>query len=176
MLLNKLVSQHSLRTATYYEQQLVAKLLAEEAPFKGWALRPFVAGLQREWLETVRRHDERDALSSLFEFEPGQPVGYDEEIAVKKRTLSGSTIDPADSEPAAASVRAVVPSAAKGRGRKAQRYLTKQADGLMPGTGTPPGPKAPARAAKPSQAPGADRPKPHQICLFENALLGMSCV
>ena len=119
-ILVKLMEVHSLRTATYYEQLLVAKLLSNEAPAAGWSLRPYVATLQKDYLEEVRQHDERGSLDRLFQFDDLPSCGYfvDEPVSRKRR----DTPDPPSTVPLSHRKSAVRPAACA-RGRPPPRLL-----------------------------------------------------
>ena len=165
-ILVRLMEVHSLRTATYYEQLLVAKLLSNEAPAAGWSLRPFVATLQKDYLEEVRQHDERGSLDRLFQFDDLPSCGYfvDESFSRKRQEQPEPPLDGASE-----------PQEAGGPTRRVRRRpAPTQAAGRQQPQSKPQPSSSAAGQAKGS-ASNARPVRPGEVCLFEHPLINLTC-
>ena len=146
----------------------MAKLLSSEAPAPGWCLRPYVASLQKEYLEEVRQHDERGTLDRLFQFDDLPSCGYfvDESAGRKRRDApdppQDGAADPVElGGPARRTRQKPGPTQAAGR----QTGPAKPSS--QPSSAAPATSKGPASSSRPT--------RPGEVCLFEHPLIQMTC-
>ena len=172
-LLTRLIEQYSLRTATFYEVQLISYLLGNERPAQGWCLRPYVVSLQRDLLAEVQQHTDRDTLSRIYRFKPGETCGYYEDDAP---VLKRGRADAGHAEGAA--VEAEPPDVGLSR-RQQKRLKTSQAQSQAPAASAAPSAAKPAPGNSGNQpgalAPGQRPNHPQQLCLWHFPSHGLVC-